>query len=208
MITSENESYACVLVGRAKRQGSGVASEAGVSTEQNILKIVTEKHKSGPWRVKKFRGSHSAPAGRMMRGVSGVLTEAVFFFYRGRWPSNIVPGRRNFLGGTTWDDSWNDVPEASPENSNAPYVVKQLIFEDCWSSKTKEEKGEEGAEPEDDEGEDQGKKGEKKEEKKKGEKKDKKDDKKKRGKKGENKEEKKEEKKGEEGGDERGEEGA
>ena len=61
LITSENESYACVLVGRAKRQGSGVASEAGVSTEQNILKIVTEKHKNGPWRVKKFRGSHSPP---------------------------------------------------------------------------------------------------------------------------------------------------
>ena len=106
-ITSENRSYAVVLCGRSNRAGGGVSVEAGLALEDKVLKTIVEKGKgSAPWRVKKLTIKYQGPSdlNKVLRGVGGTLTERIFLFYRGNWPSELVPKLRDNFGGSTWDE--------------------------------------------------------------------------------------------------------
>ncbi len=41
---------------------------------------------------------------------------------------------RRFMSGTTWDDDWGRVPDATMR-CNVPYEVKSSILEDAWLSR-------------------------------------------------------------------------
>ena len=85
LVTADNEHYVCVLVGRARRQGSGLLGEAGLSAEQQVLQAFIRQMDAN-WRVKKahvcFTGTLKAA-----KGVCGVVTESLYFLYKGTWPS-------------------------------------------------------------------------------------------------------------------------
>ena len=80
LVTADNEHYVCVLVGRARRQGSGLLVEAGVSAEQQVLTAFGSQRDKG-WRVKKFQICFAGNF-KASRGVSGVSTESMFFFFK------------------------------------------------------------------------------------------------------------------------------
>ena len=127
LITPSNENYAAVLAGRPNRSGAGLSVEAGVINEERILKAVQEKaRRNGDWRVKRFRLQFQAPDKAYRRGVSGVVTETLFFFYRGNWPNKLVPGPRQFFGGSTWDDAWNDIPPVVLDELLVPRAVSRF----------------------------------------------------------------------------------
>ena len=52
LVTADNQHYVCVLVGRARRQGSGLLVEAGVSAEQQVLQAF--RTETSTWRDMKF----------------------------------------------------------------------------------------------------------------------------------------------------------
>ena len=136
MVTADNECYACVIMGRSSRPGSGMAVEAGVLAESQVINIIKDKSK-GTMRVKRFRLAYAHNATPMKRGVSGILSETAFFFYRGSWPSKRVPSTRSKFGGSTWDDCWNGIPATDEDHTcHVPYSVKKLVFEDIWSSRS------------------------------------------------------------------------
>ena len=145
LITVENEGYAVVLLGKGKRQGAGVHWESGLTLQISIVTAMKEKSK-GTFRVKQIALNYSRSAAKAptyARGVGGVLSEHCFFFYKGSWPRKLPPKAREEFGGTTWDDRWEDVPQR-PDLSHCvvPYAVKQMIFDDTWSSRTGEGAGE------------------------------------------------------------------
>ena len=84
------------------------------------------------------------------------MSETCFFFYRGKWPAKL-PARSRMGGitGTTWDDTWGNVPVATLEDFTlVPYSLKSLVFDDMWSS-NKEAPAEEHAEGEEEDDEDE-----------------------------------------------------
>ena len=136
MVTAESESYACIFMGRASRSGAGMAVEAGVSAESQVINIVRDKTK-GNMRVKRFRLAYAGTNCMVKRGIgSGTMTESMFFFYRGSWASKRIPGPRTHFGGSTWDDCWNDIPVVDNyQQFEVPYSLKEIVFDDLWSSR-------------------------------------------------------------------------
>lgn len=131
----------------------GLAVEAGVSAENLVVNIVKDRAKSGSMRCKRFRLGHiTLSGGQMRRGVNGVISETMFFFYRGSWPSKQPAQNRIGLEGTTWDDTWGSVPPVElPQWAEVPYGLKSVIFEDIWGSRDKSSgAADSGAENEDD----------------------------------------------------------
>ena len=113
LITAENECYAVVLVGRAKRQGAGMWVEAGLAVEQQVMDIWKEKNTNlktdaGDLRVKKITMCKQSEAIASdlyrLKGIAGSTTETVLFFYRGTWPNKMFshPRKRSHFGGSTW----------------------------------------------------------------------------------------------------------
>lgn len=131
LVSASNESYAVVLVGKSTRQGSGLMVEAGLLSENMIVSTMRDKTKISGMRVKRFRLQYEGFAGTYKRGISGVISETMFFFYRGSWPSKRTPATRGEFGGSTWDDCWNNVPimeDLAP--FVVPYDLKQCVFEE------------------------------------------------------------------------------
>lgn len=121
----------------------GLAVEAGVAVEQKVIDIVREKAKTAPMRCKRFRLGHIPSDGTLRRGVNGVMSETMFFLYRGQWPSKLEPRLRPSLGGSTWDDTWNNASTMClPAYTHVPYELKAVLFDDFWSQRE-----EEGADP-------------------------------------------------------------
>ena len=48
--------------------------------------------------------------------VAGIMTETMFWFWRGIWTSKRAVVTRSNFGGTTWDDGWTNVPLAQPSD--------------------------------------------------------------------------------------------
>ena len=129
LVTPLNENYVCVLVGRARRQGAGLQVEAGLSAEQQVLQVFGAI-KDAKWRVKTIR-MYFADTVSGKKGVCGILSESVYFFYKGSWPSRLTAKVRKMFGGTTWDDTWRDVPAyVRDEFCKIPQSLKDDIFED------------------------------------------------------------------------------
>ena len=132
LVSASNECYAVVLVGKSARQGSGLMVEAGLLSENLIVSTMRDKTKSSGMRVKRFRLQYEGFAGSIKRGISGVISETMFFFYRGSWPSKRTPAARGEFGGSTWDDCWNNVPIMEDlAQFVVPYDLKQCVFEEC-----------------------------------------------------------------------------
>ena len=66
-------------------------------------------NRDAKWRVKTIR-MYFAHAMGGKKGVSGILSESVYIFYKGSWPSRLPAKARKMFGGSTWDDAWRDVP--------------------------------------------------------------------------------------------------
>ena len=77
LVTETNQHYVCVLVGRARRQGSGLLVEAGVSAEQQVLSAFVSQRENR-WRAERFQ-SCLAGESKASTGVSGVSKESMFF---------------------------------------------------------------------------------------------------------------------------------
>ncbi|CAK0911824.1 unnamed protein product [Prorocentrum cordatum] len=152
LITVENEGYAVVLLGKATKAGWGIGWETGIALQSQIIEAMRVKSRSS-FRAKHFTLNFVRPSKRATyaRGVAGTLSENAFFFYKGSWPSKLLPKARAVFGGATWDDRWEDVP-LCPDLSHCavPAAVRDMIFEDIWSAR--------GA-PEEDQGDDEEKTG-------------------------------------------------
>ena len=73
LVTSESENYIVVFPGRAKRQGAGLAVEAGLFVENQLLDIVRLSGKQ--WRTKRAIVVYKAAAAERFRGVNGGLQD-------------------------------------------------------------------------------------------------------------------------------------
>jgi len=126
LVTAENKAYVVVFVGRAKRQGAGLCVEAGITAEQRII----DTFKDPSWRVKRIGMVFEGATLDRCTGVSGVVTQAALFFFKGSWTARIIPERRSFFGGSTWDDCWCGVPVLNREDwAPVPLGLKNEIFE-------------------------------------------------------------------------------
>ena len=105
LVTADNQHYVCVLVGRARRPGSGLFMEAGLSAERQVLQAFGIHQNHQNLHFKQFQLCFTG-ASAAAKGVSGVLSETMYFFYKGTWPNTLVPMPRETFGGTTWDDIW------------------------------------------------------------------------------------------------------
>ena len=140
LITAENENYAVVFTGRTKRGSAGMASEAGLAIESQIVDAFkkSEEKQAQTWRLKRITEIMSGQKGRS-RGVIGASAsrvEVVFLFYRGIWPSKMKSTVRTLIPGSTADDIWLNIPEVDFEAvPKMPYVVKKSVFEDsAWAA--------------------------------------------------------------------------
>ena len=125
LVTAHNWHYVCVLVGPAGHQVAGL---------DWLRPFTNPTHK---WRVKKihlcFAGMSNAA-----EGVSGVLPESIYFFYKGCWPE--MPNSNRFFtpgvhGGNIRDDTWREVPVFQhPGEIDIPYTIKELIYGDVWAA--------------------------------------------------------------------------
>lgn len=119
LITAENENYAVVFAGRTKRGSAGMASEAGIAIESQIIDCFnkSEKQQKATWRLKRFTEIMTTQKGRSrgLIGASGSRTETVIMFYRGVWPSKMKSTPRTLIPGTTSDDIWLNIPDADFE---------------------------------------------------------------------------------------------
>ncbi len=151
LVTAENESHAIVFCGRARRQGAGLAVEAGVALEKQILDVF-QKQEGASWRAKRLC-LMTARDGTHSRGAAGVLTESVLILYKGTWPRTLVPAKRVALGGTTWDDVWRDAPPVDVTSlPKIPYQLKSTILQNAWPSSGAPEEAEEECDDDDTEG--------------------------------------------------------
>jgi len=149
-VTPENQNFLAILSGSNKRPGSGLLTEAGLGNNQDIINLVRKasgKHGDADpdgaslaaWRVKTFSvnvNEDSFWGGRVKqrRGISGSLNQTLFFFYRGSWPNGLPKEGRAFFGGTTWGDTWSNVP--APAVSQLPLIsieTKQQLFQEVWA---------------------------------------------------------------------------
>ena len=139
LITAENEGYAVVLMGRAGRPGAGLLSEVGLSVQVAVVNAMKEKSK-GTFRAKQIRLNMRRQTGQTpsyARGVGGSMSENVFFFYKGTWPSKLELDPREHFGGTPWDDMWLDVPLCPGlDEFSVPPEVKKMVFDDLWSAQS------------------------------------------------------------------------
>ena len=74
LVTPSNESHICVMVGKSKRQGSGLLVEAGQKMTSEILDLVLEVEREvkaeAKLRVKSIQ-ARSAPVPMKQSGISG-----------------------------------------------------------------------------------------------------------------------------------------
>ena len=134
MITAENENYAIIFAGRTKRTSAGMASEAGIAMETQLIEAFkkSEKDKAQTWRLKRFTEIMVGKKGRSrgLIGASGSRLEVALLFYRGVWPSKMKGEARSLIPGFTSDDIWMDIPEPdTSEVPKLPYIVKKKHFE-------------------------------------------------------------------------------
>ena len=134
--------------------------EVGLSMQVAVCKHMTEKSK-GAFRAKHFKMNFQRqPGGKTppnARGVGGTLTETVYFFFKGTWPSKLEHSPRELFGGTVWDDLWSDVPQCgSMEAFSVPATVKRMVFEDVWSAQPAPTAGSQPGEPGEDATDDEG----------------------------------------------------
>jgi hypothetical protein len=73
LVTAESENYIAVYPGRAKRQGAGLAVEAGLFVENQLLDIVRGSGKL--WRIKRAVIVYKAASADRFRGVNGGLQD-------------------------------------------------------------------------------------------------------------------------------------
>lgn len=99
------------------------------------------------FRAKRIRLTHPT-GGVLKRGISGILTETVYYIWRGKWPTNRDVEPRDILGGTTWDDTWHAPATGVLESfTMVPCEVKAAVFEEIWAARegvTKEGSNTEG----------------------------------------------------------------
>ena len=114
LVTAENASSICVLVGRARRPGAGLFVEAGHHAAGQVLEVLNDAQgKDDPrWRVKNVTLRRAAPGVRNV-GISAGVSETAFFFFRGAWTAKLKAVSRAHLSGTTIDDHWGLVPDIS-----------------------------------------------------------------------------------------------
>ena len=140
LVTAENENYAVVFAGRTKRGSAGMASEAGLAIESQIIEAFkkSEQNQAQTWRLKRFTEIMTTQKGRSrgLIGASGSRMEVVIFFYRGVWPSKMKASLRTLIPGSTSDDIWLNIPDADFQAvPKMPYVVKKSILSDtAWSA--------------------------------------------------------------------------
>ena len=136
LVSATNESHICIMVGKSKRQGSGLLVEAGQKVTAEILDLVTEVEKEvrpdAKLRVKSIQ-ARSAPIAMKQSGISGSVTETVLYFWRGSWPSK-QPARFRAQGGSTWDDVWFAPMAPVGAVLQVPYVIKSIVMEAPWLS--------------------------------------------------------------------------
>jgi hypothetical protein len=73
LVTPESENYLAVFPGRGKRQGAGLAVEAGLFVENQLLDIVRASGKG--WRIKRAIVVYKAASADRFRGVNGGLQD-------------------------------------------------------------------------------------------------------------------------------------
>ena len=138
VVTPENQNHAVVFMGRTKRMSAGLASEAGLAIENQIIECFKKVSKGPAWRMKRITMVMANPRGRSrgVCGASGSRLEVVFFFFRGVWPSKRKARNRELVSGTTSDDVWMDIPDVAFDSvAQLPYVVKKSILQEtAWAA--------------------------------------------------------------------------
>ena len=139
LVTADNEGYPAVLIGKAARGGAGLLSEVGLATQVSVVNMMKEKSK-GSFRAKQIRLNYSRACGPVparARGVSGTMSDTLYLFYKGTWPSKLELHPREKFGGTSWDDMWCDVPFCpNVDHCSVPQSIKKMVFEDVWAGNT------------------------------------------------------------------------
>ena len=82
LVTLLNESHICIMVGKSKRQGSGLLVEAGHKMTSEILDLVMNVEKDAKVQAKlrvKSIQARSAPLPMKQSGISGSVTETILF---------------------------------------------------------------------------------------------------------------------------------
>ena len=123
LVTAENWHYVCVLVGRA--EGAG---------KQVLHAFSNPKHK---WHLEKFKLCFTGTP-NAAKGVSGVLCESMYFFYKGDWAHHFQPlcvRSPSFDKRHGWDSTCREVPVFQhPGEIAIPYKIKERIFADMWKA--------------------------------------------------------------------------
>lgn len=87
------------------------------------------------FRAKRIRLTHPE-RGTLKRGISGVLTETVYYIWRGNWTMKRAVAEREILGGTTWDDGWQSPATAVLEPFTVvPFEAKEAVFDEIWAAR-------------------------------------------------------------------------
>ena len=149
LVTATNQNVVAVLSGYNKRASSGLLTEAGLTNGHEIVNLVkkaAQQDSQGgescslpPWRVKSIslhmeEDSFLEDRVTQRKGTGGSLTQTLFFFYRGTWPSSLAKEARAWFGGSTWGDVWTKVK--APAVKSMPKIAiaaKRQIFEDAWA---------------------------------------------------------------------------
>ena len=124
LITAENENYAVVFPGAAKRIGAGLAVMAGLAIETQMLDIFRKSENAKSWRVNRIVQAYDRAAGLKERGIFGRSQQAALFLYRGTWPNKMAGETRDNFGGTVSEDIWYNVPRFDPDSVvTLPYAI-------------------------------------------------------------------------------------
>ena len=141
LITAENENYAVIFPGAAKRTGAGLAVMAGLAIETQMLEMFRKSEHARSWKVNRIVQAHDRSPGFENRGIFGRSQQAALFIYRGSWPNKMAGETRDNFRGTVSEDIWFNVPRFSPDSVvTVPYAIKEAIFEDtAWASNSAKE---------------------------------------------------------------------
>ena len=141
LITAENENYAVIFPGAAKRTGAGLAVMAGLAIETQMLEIFRKTTDAKSWKVNRIVMAYDRATGMKERGIFGRSQQAALFLYRGTWPNKMAGDARDNFGGTVSEDIWYNVPRFDPDSVvTLPYAIKEAIFQDtAWASNSAKE---------------------------------------------------------------------